>query len=176
MFLFRQNYPDIEDPEYLKCCGHIHVRKLARYIAFIFLILTAFEIFLMVNYSRYYVIDFIFVTNVFIFVLLAEKLQKPGFYLPSLVYLGFYIIVGIPLLFICITVRFFTSPETLGPDAEKIKDVSEKLLFVFIIFATCAILEAIYIYFWEVIYDARHYMIKEVKSGNVAAAYASQQP
>uniref|UniRef100_A0AC34QZ46 Lysosomal-associated transmembrane protein 4B n=1 Tax=Panagrolaimus sp. JU765 TaxID=591449 RepID=A0AC34QZ46_9BILA len=167
--MFRQNYLDIEKPEYQSCCCGVHVRKLASILAIIFLALTIPSFF--ANRGVPQLINVIVAAVVYVFLLLADKQQKPEFYLPFLIYMGLCII-ALPILYVAVAILLFTSPDTLGPTFNDHKN--EKVLILIIVFVVCAIVEALYVFFWRVVYGARRYMIAEVKTGNVVANYVNQ--
>uniref|UniRef100_A0AC34QD99 Uncharacterized protein n=1 Tax=Panagrolaimus sp. JU765 TaxID=591449 RepID=A0AC34QD99_9BILA len=104
--MFRQHSFDVEKPEYRRCCG-IHVRKLASFVAIIFLSLTIFSIpntFFVASSSISWgialAIQNVIAVTSFALVLLADKSQKPQYYLPCLFYLGLQFVLLLPLLLI----------------------------------------------------------------------------
>uniref|UniRef100_A0AC34QYN3 Uncharacterized protein n=1 Tax=Panagrolaimus sp. JU765 TaxID=591449 RepID=A0AC34QYN3_9BILA len=185
--MFHQNEPDADvDPKFLRCCGRIHVRKLASIIAFLrccgrihvrklVSIIAVIQFVLLIpcsynvgGFSKFIAIAFGAI--VFALVLLADKEEKPQYYVPYLLYMGLGIIL-VPIAMAVVVALMFTSPETLGPDFDKHKNAVVLIMVIFVIIG--AIFEAIHMYCWLIVYGARRSML-QVNSEQTAPLSDSQ--
>uniref|UniRef100_A0AC34RMQ4 Uncharacterized protein n=1 Tax=Panagrolaimus sp. JU765 TaxID=591449 RepID=A0AC34RMQ4_9BILA len=146
------DYVDIYTPEYTLHCGW-HVRKGAAFISQFSLALTnmfwfyGFSLILkytpiLTDYIYYYPALNHAMITCHLFLIFADMYEKPGYYIPYLVFEAINII----------TIPFVT------------------IFLCFILYQrndSANVMEIIQVYFWKIIMKAKQYMEKEICTGNV---------
>uniref|UniRef100_A0A914D9V8 Uncharacterized protein n=1 Tax=Acrobeloides nanus TaxID=290746 RepID=A0A914D9V8_9BILA len=162
MYSTLRRNPDINDPEYFKCCCGVHVKQGALVIAIISIVGGVLQLF---SGTAGSILSAIIIIVAGALIIYADRQEKAWAYIPYLVMKALAIIVLLIGIFVLLVLDI-TEPQWLIDELAKKRAFSRDQFRTdcFVAMVIVIIAEAFAIWFWFIVFRAYRYM-REVLGG-----------